>query len=246
MKQLPSIFCWSKMGAEAGEDLSAILRRKEWERQLERGQFYWGIGQSLGTQAECVDSEAIPFWAIFSPMSSKPKTIDVAPSDVVLWNAWIDDRGMTHSLPKYSFVTSRASLPSGRRKEVHYALVCTSSDPLSHAKRWTVAPSRLRNVATNRPLGASQVTAIVRMADATAISPEEKTYPVMFAAALCRPYYVRLAQPSLLREHDLERIAAITSTNDFGKWIALVEELRSNPRAPIDPAMHATVSGLAI
>jgi hypothetical protein len=41
-------FVWTKMGAESGEGLAQIVRRKEGERVAGRGIFWWGIGTSLG------------------------------------------------------------------------------------------------------------------------------------------------------------------------------------------------------
>lgn len=42
------VFVWTKMGAESGEGLEQIVRRKEAERLQGSGQFWWGIGNSLG------------------------------------------------------------------------------------------------------------------------------------------------------------------------------------------------------
>ena len=41
-------FVWSKMQAEAGQGLAAIVARKEAERAAVDGIFWWGIGNSLG------------------------------------------------------------------------------------------------------------------------------------------------------------------------------------------------------
>ena len=114
--ELPPAFCWTKMGTESGEELLAIIRRKEWERQLGGGYFFWGVGQSLGENAKVAARDTTSLRAFFSPMPSKPKVIDVAPSRVVLWNAWVDAQGQIRQLPTYCFVTSRASLPSGKKK----------------------------------------------------------------------------------------------------------------------------------
>jgi hypothetical protein len=81
---LPPTFCWTKMGAESGEELTAIVTRKEWERQLGEGTFLWGIGQSLGSVAEKTAGELRRLPAIFSPMPSRPKAIDVTPGDIQL------------------------------------------------------------------------------------------------------------------------------------------------------------------
>src|SRR4051812_33484702 len=116
VKHLPRLFCWTKVGAEAGEDVQTIVRRKEWERELGSGRFFWGIGQALGSSVYDAASLAGKLEVYFSPMRSKAKNIDSAPDGVVLWTAWIDLAGHCRPLPMECFVTSRSHLPSGRQK----------------------------------------------------------------------------------------------------------------------------------
>lgn len=228
-KQLPPTFCWTKMGTESGEDLSHIILRKEWERRLGGGRFLWGIGQSLGTNADMAAAGGNPLAAVFSPMLSKPKDIDAAPVNVVLWNSWVDAGGQVHPLPPHSFVTSRATLPSGRRKETHYALVCTSSAKLGTASSLRVSPLALRNLSTGKALGASQVTAVVAHS-AQECAPSGRSYPVSFVVQLESPFFVRLANAKLLRQRDLERAADIVRAGDMEAWASLVSNLRSPPK----------------
>ena len=226
--QLPATFCWTKMGTESGEELAAIIRRKEWERQLGSGYFFWGVGQSLGENAKVAARDVTSLRAFFSPMSCKPKAIDVAPASVVLWNAWVDIQGQMRQLPTHCFVTSRASLPSGRKKESHYALVCFSDRELaSQQEDIRVSPDQLRNLTTNKPLGASQVTSIVRVLSQTKETCAAKGYSVSFTAELRLPYCVQLAQPLLLDADELTKIKAISGSGDIESWAALVECLRS-------------------
>lgn len=230
MNKLPPTFCWTKMGTEASEELAAIIRRKEWERQLGGGYFFWGIGQSLGENAKVAARDIASLRAIFSPMLSKPKAIDVAPAEVFLWNAWVDAQGQTRQLPIHCFVTSRASLPSGRKKESHYALVCFSDTELNAQREdICVFPSHLRNVTTNKPLGASQVTAVVRavsQTDETYNNAKSKSYSVSFTTELRAPYCVQLAQPILLDARELVEINAISDSGDIASWSDLVRRLR--------------------
>lgn len=225
-KHLPPTFCWTKMGAESGEDLSHIILRKEWERCLGDGRFLWGIGQSLGANADAAAAGAKSFKAVFSPMLSKAKDIDVAPAEVVLWNSWIDAAGQSRSLPEHTFVTSRASLPSGRRKEYHYALVCRSSTGLRTTSTLRVSPHALRNVSTGKMIGASQVTAVVTHS-LQEPPPGAMSYPVSFVVDLEAPFFVRLTNPILLKKRDLARAAEIVKTGEMDKWAALVSGLRS-------------------
>jgi len=216
------------MGMEAGEELAAIIRRKEWERQLGGGWFFWGIGQSLGENAKVAARGTASLHAIFSPMPSKPKAIDAAPAEVVLWNAWVDAQGQTRALPIHCFITSRASLPSGRKKENHYALVCFSDRELTaQQENLCIFPSHLRNVITNKPLGASQVTAVVRAVSEADATCTIKSYSVSFITELRSPYCVQLAEPVALNTSELVEIRAISNSGDVTSWSALVKRLRS-------------------
>ena len=40
----PKVFCWSKIGPEAGLTLDQIIRWKELQRSLSGGIFFWGVG----------------------------------------------------------------------------------------------------------------------------------------------------------------------------------------------------------
>ena len=228
MNKLPPTFCWTKMGTESSEELTAIIRRKEWERQLCNGFFLWGIGQSLGENAKFAARDIPSLRAIFSPMPSKPKVIDAAPTGVVLWNAWVDAQGQTRQLPMNYFVTSRASLPSGRKKENHYALVCFSDRALDAQQEDTcIFPSCLRNIITNKPLGPSQVTAVVRVLSQKDEICDTKSYAVSFTTELRPPYCVQLAQPVLLEAKEVIEIKAISGSGDIESWRTLVRHLRS-------------------
>ncbi|OYD88505.1 hypothetical protein CDG77_23290 [Nostoc sp. 'Peltigera membranacea cyanobiont' 213] len=224
------------MGSEAGEDLAAIIRRKEWERQLGGGYFFWGIGQSLGENARIATREKTSLHAFFSPMLSKPKTIDVAPTEVVLWNAWIDVQGRVRQLPIHCLVTSRASLPSGRKKESHYALVCFSDKKLNeHKEEMCISPSCLRNMNTNKPLGSSQVTAVVRVEkEHDQICNTNKSYSVSFTTELRSPYCIQLVQPMLLDTKKVFEIKEISYSGDIESWIVLVKQLRSSVVNKVD------------
>ncbi len=235
INKLPPMFCWTKMGTEAGEELAAIIRRKEWERQLGGGGFLWGIGQSLGENARVAALDLASLRAIFSPMLSKPKSIDVAPSEVVLWNAWVDAQGQTRRLPIHCFVTSRSSLPSGRKKESHYALVCFSDRELNAQQEdICIFPSLLRNVTTNKPLGASQVTAVVRAVSLTDETCDAKSYSVSFTTELRAPYCVQLTHPVLLNTRELVEIKTTSDSGDIESWSVLVRHLRSRIVDQID------------
>lgn len=239
MGSLPQTFCWTKIGPEAGEDVATIRLRKEWERQLGEGQFFWGVGQSLGDSPADADRGHAGLPVVFSPMLSKAKAIDRAPEGVLLWNAWIDDTGETQSLPSYCFITSRSVLPSGRAKERHYALVCVSDRELHEEVECWITPSQLRNFAANTLLGASQVTAIVRMQNAAPEEPASRIrYPVSFIASLKPPYIVRLAQPTPMTETDLQHVRTACASGNITEWRALVLNLRKRATTLPSPSQR--------
>ena len=70
---LPTIFCWTRFGAEAGETIETILERKERERQANRGVYFWGIGNSVAPGiAELVRRTTSPE-VLFSSIKSRPR-----------------------------------------------------------------------------------------------------------------------------------------------------------------------------
>lgn len=216
------------MGVESGESLDLIIRRKDWERQLGNGLFFWGIGQSLGENArDAAASVDGDMKVVFSPMASKAKDIDVTPGDVFVWNSWIDSSGESHTLPEHVLITSRADLPSGRRKTCHYALVCKSTAPLAGTTELEVTAAFLRNFSSDKSLGASQVTAVVRNAEYALSGNVAKKYSVSFVADMEAPYSVQLASPELLSRSEVQDIGEISASGNLADWECLVARLRS-------------------
>lgn len=233
---IPATFCWTKMGTESGEGLDLIIRRKEWERQLGDGLFFWGVGQSLGENArDAAASIEEEMKVLFSPMFSKAKDIDVTPGDVFVWNSWVDGRGNTVPLPEHVLITSRADLPSGRRKSSHYALVCKSSDRLGIGTDLEVTAAFLRNFSSDKPLGASQVTAVVKNAEYAISGNAAKKYAVSFVATMEAPYSVQLCDPELLSPHDVRSIEEVSASGGLADWNHLVSKLRGKHKTGACP-----------
>lgn len=86
MNSIPDVFCWTKMGTEAGQSLTTIRQRKELERRAGGGVFAWGIGNSLGTAI--YDAQRLSptgyIEVLFTEMLGKPKLIDAKPSQMLL------------------------------------------------------------------------------------------------------------------------------------------------------------------
>lgn len=187
------LICWSRMQAEAGEKLERIVRRKELERQGNGGIFLWGVGNAPARLARVLALSRRPVRAIFSIMKSKPKPIDEDANDLLLWRAYLDAEGVERALPPSSIVTSRAS--SGTQsKKVHYALICRSVTSLRIERGGArFDPTAFRNVGDRGgPVGASQVTALLRQVTA---QRQEADYEVNMVADLADSYWVRLCDP---------------------------------------------------
>jgi len=193
---LPECFCWTRFGTEAGQSASQILARKEQERSANRGVFFWGIGNAIGpSMLELLRQTDTP-QALFSPIRSAPRQQDATPSTVVSWNEASTLDGERYQLPHHSLITSRFDHIKPRSK--HYALVCYSEAPLIP----DVAPEQLhfaglRNLLTDRPVGASQVTAVVRLRQ-TLAHETGPTYRVALRVQLRPPYFIVLSTPKPL------------------------------------------------
>jgi len=192
--QLPEVFCWTRFGTESGEAIEDIVARKERERIANGGVFLWGIGNSVGPAVrELVRSTGSPYVA-FSPMRSKPKSIDVSPPSLMTWTGATALNGDEWEIPEGSRVVSRGAGEGQRAKTSHYALVCQSSEPLAlDSGASELVYEALVNLLSGTKLGHSQVTAVVRRASAGVASPT--TYPVALVAKLVFPYFVRLHSP---------------------------------------------------
>jgi hypothetical protein len=192
---IPEVFCWTKYGSEAGEGFSQILERKERERQGNGGTFLWGIGNALGPSISILLEKSERPRLVFSPIRSAPRHCDVAPDYIARWTRAETMSGDTYLLPTHSVVTSRSSAQGPSR--AHYALVCYSPRPLQlEPDPETLAFGELRNLLSGRPLGASQVTAVVSRNVKESIG---SLYRATLMVELCAPYFVRLKEPAIGR-----------------------------------------------
>jgi hypothetical protein len=204
---IPRTFCWSRMGTEAGEHLSSIVRRKELERRACGGMFFWGVGNPMGAGLAALRGHAPEPTVVFSAMKSKPASADETPSGLLLWLSYIDGCDRETELPACSLVTSRSVTVGGRPKEVHYALVCSTQATICTEPVGDLDAGQLVNVLSGRPVGSTQITAAVSLTPKR--RPNPSTYQINFVAKLSGPGQVRLA-----------RYAPITSTDLIHAWEA--------------------------
>lgn len=198
---LPELFCWSRFGTEAGQDIGHILERKEQERIGNEGVFLWGIGNAIGPSVTELLRRTGQPEALFSPIKSPPRAVDSRPAAVAVWAAAETLSGDSFDLPATSLVTSRYDPQAP--KAVHYALVCSSDERLAISSCGEkIAFSALRNLLTGRPLGSSQVTAVVAHDPHTDSEVSNAVYEVAIRARLTYPYLLRLRNPVLLPSPD--------------------------------------------
>jgi len=189
---LPECFCWTRFGTEAGQSPDQILVRKEQERIANRGVFFWGIGNAIGPSMLELIRRADAPEVVFSPIRSLPRREDAKPSSVVAWTEAETLSGEKYCLPPHSLITSRFDPLSPRVR--HYALVCSSgSKIMARLGKEQIQFGKLRNILTGRPVGASQVTAVVYSIPAG--SSQGMSYDVALRTLLAPPYFIILRRP---------------------------------------------------
>ena len=225
---IPECFCWTRFGTEAGQTITEILFRKEAERAANDGIFFWGIGNGVGRGIKELIQRCPEPEILFSPIRSRPRPQDVAPTALAAWVTGETLEGKPFRLPPGSVVTSRFDLSAP--KETHYALVCFNATPLSISSAGErIEFSSLRNLVTGRPIGPSQVTAVVRHNNGQ--SSGAPKYEVAMRTHLAFPYFVRFRHPVAIPRLD-------NLQTEDSNWATAVrrfinnEGLRSFPQQP--------------
>ena len=219
--RFPEYVCWSRMQAEAGQSLEAIIARKEVERQSGNGLFLWGVGNAPTAVISLLAKARMPVRAIFSVMKSRPKKADLTPSRVVVWRRYIDAHGTERPIPSHALVASRGDSPGGAKK-YHYALMCHSDEPLILRRGDEFDPNAFRNAGgKGAPVGSSQVTALLRRTE-LAYGPSD--YEANLSAWLTESYWVKLIDPveiDPLMRRQLEQLGSV-SPLDWSQIIASI------------------------
>ncbi|UWU86113.1 hypothetical protein N2605_06555 [Bradyrhizobium yuanmingense] len=232
---LTETVCWSRMQTEAGQELQAIVDRKELERSAGNGVFCWGVGNAPSRSIPQLVRAGADVDVVFSIMKSRPKAVDVAPSRLRIWRSFFDHSGREQPLPPATLITSRADAGI-RTRNVHYALMCRSDRELTLGDFGPFDPSAYRNLSdTGGAVGASQVTALLRRVSGEAPAP---AYRVNLKAKLGLGYWVRLGDPIDLtagRRSMLERVLANLLSVTPDEWLRIVSGLRSGPSSATEP-----------
>ena len=223
--------CWSRMQAEAGQPLEAIIARKEIERRAGGGMFLWGVGNAPAAMINGLVRAKVPVKVIFSIMKSRPKLVDSAPTRTLAWRRYIDVHGVRRDLPQHVLVTGRGDTLGGI-KRFHYALMCRSDAPLVIRRGEVFDPDAFRNAGgTGAPVGASQVTALLRRVRPMNASAD---YEANIVASLTGSYWVRLIDPI---EMDVAKRKLVETAGELSatEWCHIIARIRSGP--PADQAL---------
>ncbi len=184
--------CWTRMQAESGEELPAIIARKEVERLGCGGIFFWGVGTAPSRRIPSLVKKHSRIPVVFSIMRTNPRPADTNPGRIVRWRKYMTADGSEQSLPSTAMVTSRGDGAKGPKKR-HYALVCRSDTPLVCCNHGPFDPTAYRNASARaRPVAPSQVTVLLQWVGP---SHANARYRINLAAWLTDGYWVRLCDP---------------------------------------------------
>lgn len=221
---IPEIFCWTKVGTEAGQSLKEILQRKEMERRVGGGTFAWGIGNPLGEAPELAKklSTSGELDILFTRMKSAPRQVDASPSTLFLWMFYQKSNGEIALLPDHMLVTSRGY----EGKRVHYALLCKSESELKEDSIDSgFDATDVRNLISMNPVGASQVTSVVRYMGRTT---NDNPYRIAFSAKLYAEGFVKLVEPVPITDQLARDFFKLCTTNSVEAWRTSIRLLKES------------------
>jgi hypothetical protein len=200
----PNVFCWSKVGPEAGLTLSQIVRWKEFQRALTNGIFYWGVGGIPGREKQSAffASTQAPR-VLFSEQLSEARDDYQNPSSTVLWTHYVDGNGSEAPLPPCAAVTSKAGASR------HFAIVGRLDAPIRIAD----VPFDIglfRNFLGRPNIAYQQPAPIIEVNPS---GQPKKLYRRGFWADLAKPCFVSLTRGTELTSAENNEIRALMSSD---------------------------------
>lgn len=216
-------FVATKVTDQSEERYEHIRARKEAERTAGNGEFWWGIGVSLGSngiRAAKDAGEQLP--VIFVRNRTHTKQSQVPAARKVLWTKWESEDGEWVDIPLHVVITSAADKNHDRQ----HALVCRREDPIKLggtridlSKSLTIGGGRFDK---------SQLSTALLSGDP--LPQPDGQYFADFDAELVNPYCPRLGSPRELRSDEYQSLIDWREGHD---WLDLVGKLRGEEHSSV-------------
>jgi hypothetical protein len=224
--QAPSLapFVWCEFSSVAGETLERTIVRKEAERIAGAGEFWWGLGASLGVSVEVMahrNGGTLPL------LFSKPRTTRPPRSTQIrIWNAW---RSILHP-DQQGYIPDHVIITSGhdrQKRETRYALICHSAVKLALGNVGICDLAQCRRVRSRDKVadlrGAQLLTKPEPLISHHG-SPSQSVHRIAFEATLFGHCYVQLENFRILADAEFDSLLQFQEGDD---WLGLVKKLRS-------------------
>ena len=205
----PKIFCWSKIGPEAGLTLDQIIRWKEFQRSLSGGVFVWGVGGIPGREKQNAFLKSVRKpRVLFSEQLGKARPDYENPSSTTLWTHFVDDAGIEVELPRYAAVTSKGGV------DKHHAIMCYAQDPIVIQEDIGFDIGLFGNFQGSSNIAFQQPAPIVEV---NKLGKPKLLYPRGFWADLARQPFVTLSQGRKLSRKEASQIRDLVSSTRASK-----------------------------
>jgi hypothetical protein len=216
-------FVCSVVGGDAGEDLKHIITRKEAERSLGAGEFWWGLGAALGPAVEAkaqLTGGTLP--ALFSASTNSSAQ---SPVQVRIWDGWSSrlDLRQRGRIPGHVVVTS--GFDPKKKERAHYALICHADHKLRLGHNGFCDLSQCKtgkNLVVDYLQGAALLFKPPPLI-APSGTRSRSCRSIAFEAGLFGHCYVKLEDPRVLTQSEWNSLRQYNAGDD---WRALAKTLR--------------------
>jgi hypothetical protein len=218
-------FVCSVVGGDASESLDHIVVRKEAERTVGSGEFWWGLGAPLGPE---VEDKARQNGGTLPALFSKSNDAKASSSEVVIWEEWrsVLNKSRRGRIPDHVVVTSGYNPNPNKRQTSHYALVCHSNTKLTLANvgycDLTLCQTTKNRASIKYLVGARLLEKQAPLMSARGIA-SQSVRSIAFEATLVGHCYVRLENPRKLTQGESFSLQQYRSGDD---WLKLAKTLR--------------------
>jgi hypothetical protein len=217
-------FVWSEIGFDAGETPEHVVVRKEAERLVGSGEFWWGaLAAPLGISVERMaerNGGSLP--ALFS--KSRSSKVEQR-QEVRIWDTW---RSLLHP-QKHGRIPDHVVVTSGHdpgRWQMRYALNCHSGTKLTLGAIGFCNLAECYSLRTAGRVNALRGAQALRKAEPLISRhgrASESVYSIAFEATVVGHSYVMLENFRVLTQAELQSLLQFKAGDD---WLSLAKTLR--------------------